>query len=208
MSNKNELISILKRKAVVNLMIVIINVVIFAFLEMLGNTNDAYFMVEHGAMYDPYVLYNGEYYRMFTCMFLHFGINHLANNMLILFCLGDNLERAVGKIRYLIIYILSGIGVNILSYYFSVKSGDYTVSAGASGAIFGVIGALLYVVVLNRGKLEDLTTRKLVFFIALSLYFGFTSSGVDNLAHVGGLLSGILVAAVLYRKPKKYQEIQ
>ncbi|MDJ8939433.1 rhomboid family intramembrane serine protease, partial [Clostridium perfringens] len=83
--------------------------------------------------------------------------------------------------------------------------GDYRliVSAGASGAIFGVIGGLLYAVVVNRGRLEDLSTRQLVVVIVCSLYFGFSSTGVDNAAHIAGLFVGILMGIVLYRKPKR-----
>lgn len=134
---------------------------------------------------------------------MHFGINHLVNNMLVLFFLGDNLERAVGHWRYLIIYLLSGLGAGSLSVYMMIRSGDYAVSAGASGAIFGMVGALLYIVIRNRGRLENVTTKRLGFMILLSLYLGFTSSGVDNMAHVGGLISGFLLAVLLYHKKKK-----
>ena len=77
------------------------------------------------------------------------------------------------------------------------------VSAGASGAIFGVVGGLLTAVLRNKGRLEDLNIRQLVFMAALSLYLGFTESGVDNVAHVAGLLLGILFGLILYRKPKR-----
>ena len=77
------------------------------------------------------------------------------------------------------------------------------VSAGASGAIFGVIGGLLYVVGVNRGRLEDLSSRQLATMVLFSLYFGFTSTGVNNVAHVGGLVSGIVMAWILYRRPQR-----
>ena len=81
--------------------------------------------------------------------------------------------------------------------------GDWSVGAGASGAIFGVVGGLIYVVAVNKGRLEDLSTRQLVIMAAFSLYLGFTSTGVDNTAHVAGLVIGIILAAILYRKPKR-----
>ena len=77
------------------------------------------------------------------------------------------------------------------------------VSAGASGAIFGVIGGLFYAVAVNKGRLEDLQTKQLAVMIVLSLYMGLTSSDVDNAAHVAGLILGILLGILLYRKPKK-----
>ena len=188
--------------AFVNIIIVAINICVFFFLEWLGDTESAQFMAEHGAIYPPFVILEGEYYRLFTAMFLHFGIRHLFNNMLVLFFLGDNLERAVGHVKYLVIYLLSGICAGVFSIYMMTKTGDMAVSAGASGAIFGMIGALLYIVIINKGRLEDITFQRLGLMIILSLYMGFTSTGVDNMAHIGGLISGAILALLLYRKHK------
>lgn len=160
-------------------------------------------MIQCGAANTALITEQGEYYRLFTSMFLHFGMAHLANNMLVLFVIGDNLERAVGRVRYLLIYILSGLGGNLLSTWMEYRAGDLlVVSAGASGAIFGVMGAMIYVLLVNHGRLEDLTVRQIVIMAGFSLYFGFTSSGVDNAAHVGGLISGFLLALLLYRRRK------
>lgn len=198
-----------RKKAIVNMGLVVINVLYFLYLEMAGSTENTEFMVSQGAMYAPYVLEHGEYYRLVTSIFMHFGINHIMNNMLILFILGDNLERALGHIKYLFFYLVCGVGANVVSMVFNASEARYVVSAGASGAIFGVIGGLLYAVARNRGRLEDLSTRQLLVMIALSLYFGFTSTGVDNIAHVSGLVIGIVMGTILYRRPKRpdYREI-
>lgn len=179
-----------------------INIIIFLFLSFKGMTEDAEFMLTHGAMYVPYITENGEWYRMFTSMFLHFGFEHLMNNMIILILLGWNLEIEIGKIKYLIIYFASGLCGNILSAIWDVQMGEYAVSAGASGAIFGVIGALLYVAIRNRGRIGNVSGRGIIFMIAVSLYYGFTSGGVDNFAHIGGLVSGFLLGVLLYWKRK------
>ena len=84
-----------------------------------------------------------------------------------------------------------------------MKSADYAVSAGASGAVFAVMGAMLYVVIRNHGRIQDISVRQMVIMAGFSLYFGFTSTGVDNAAHVAGLILGILLGILLYRKPKK-----
>ena len=183
-----------------NKIIIAVNILVFLVLEMLGDTESGSFMYAHGALYPDVVLVDGEWYRLFTCMFIHFGIRHIGNNMLILFFLGDNLERALGHVKYVVLYLISGLCGSTVSLAYMVKSGDYAVAGGASGAIFGVIGALIYVVIRNKGRLEDLTAGRLIFMAALSLYYGFTAEGVDNLAHLGGLVSGILLAVVLYRK--------
>lgn len=179
------------------------NVIVFLLLSMQGMTEDAKFMLDHGAMYVPYVAENMEYYRLFTCMFLHFGFEHLINNMVILLIVGSNLELAVGKIKYLVIYIASGLCGNIISAVWDIRTGEYAVSAGASGAVFGLIGALFYITLCNRGQNGDISGRRLAFMILIMLYYGFTNTGVDNAAHVGGLLSGFLFAVLLYRKRKR-----
>ena len=194
-----------RKIAFVNIGIVVINILVFLFLDYLGNTEDSLFMANHGAIFPPFITEQKEYYRLLTGMFMHFGINHLVNNMLVLFFLGDNLERAVGHLHYLIIYLLSGLGAGSLSLYMMIRTGDYAVSAGASGAIFGMVGALLYIVIRNKGRLEDVTSIRLGFMILLSLYLGFTSTGVDNMAHVGGLVSGFLLAVILYHKKKRVE---
>ena len=183
-----------------NKALVVINILVFLVFEWLGDTENATFMYNHGAMYPDAVLIEGEWYRIVTCMFIHFGVHHLGNNMLILFFLGDNLERALGHVKFIILYLLSGMTGSLLSMVYMLKTQDYAVSGGASGAIFGVIGALIYIVARNRGRLEDLTSKRLIFMAALSLYYGFTSVGVDNFAHVGGLVGGFILAVILYRK--------
>lgn len=195
-----------KKTAYANLTLVALNVAYFLFLEVAGSSSDTNFMVKSGALYAPMVMEQREYYRLLTSMFMHFGISHIMNNMLILFILGDNLERALGKIKYLIFYLICGIGANTISMFMNIREAREVVSAGASGAIFGVVGGLLYVVTVNRGHLEDLSSRQLVVVIACSLYFGFTSTGVDNAAHVSGLVLGIIMAMLFYRKPKNQPE--
>lgn len=186
--------------------LIVINIAVFLLLSLFGDTEDAVFMMRHGAMYRELITQEQEYYRIITCLFLHFGITHLLNNMVMLGAVGWNLEMEIGKIRFLLIYFGSGILGNILSLWHDIQTDTNVVSAGASGAIFGLMGALLYVVIANRGRLGRLSGRGMLIMVALSLYFGFTSSGVDNLAHVGGLVCGFIMAAVLYRKKRQYTD--
>lgn len=193
-----------KPEAPCTVALIVINVAVFFIMSLFGNTEDVMFMLEHGAMFEPLITEEHEYYRIITSMFLHFGIEHLLNNMVMLGALGWNLELETGKIRFLIIYLVSGIGGNLLSLYLGVSSAEYAVSAGASGAIFGLMGALLYVAARNRGRMGRISGKGVLFMIALSLYFGITSSGVDNAAHIGGLLCGFILAVILYRKKNSY----
>ena len=145
-----ELLSFIRTRQPVNLFLVAVNILVFIVLSIIGDTQDAWFMAAHGACYTPFVLEYGEYYRLFTCMFLHFGIEHLFYNMLLLIFVGDTLEKTAGKVRYLLIYLIGGLAGNILSVWAGMDRAEYAVSAGASGAIFAVIGALIWIVLRNK----------------------------------------------------------
>lgn len=185
----------------ISVLIILINVIVFIGCEIKGNTMDTQDMLRYGASYWPYVT-RGEYYRLFTYMFLHFGISHLINNMIILAFIGNALETVTGKIKYLIIYLGSGVVAGLASLGYNMHYDLPVVSAGASGAIFGVVGALLYIVIKNKGRIQEISAMQLLFFLILSLYGGFISAGTDNTAHIGGLISGFIIAGILYKKPK------
>lgn len=172
------------KKEPVTALFILLNILIFLAVDFTGGSENTVHMIECGAAYPPLILENGEIYRLFTCMFLHFGISHLANNMLVLFVLGQRLEPVVGKIKFILIYLLGGLGGNVISLLADVKKNEYAVSAGASGAVFAVMGAMIYVVIWSHGQLQDISTRQILIMAAFSLYFGFTSTGVDNAAHV------------------------
>lgn len=197
-----------KPEAVCTVILIAVNVAVFFILSLLGDTEDAAFMLRHGAMYGYLVTHDHEFYRLFTCLFLHFGIEHLLNNMVILGALGWNLELEIGRIRFLIIYFGSGLFGNAVSLVLHSAAQEHAVSAGASGAIFGLMGALLWVVIANHGRLGRLSGRGMLFMVALSLYFGLSSSGVDNYAHIGGLIFGFLLALILYRKSRRDRIMQ
>lgn len=186
----------------VTVMFVAINVIVYLLLELMGDTENSDFMIQMGAVWPPYVK-NGEYWRLLTATFMHFGFEHILNNMLVLACAGPILEQGLGHIRYLFLYLFAGVGGSTLSYLQMLQNGENSVSAGASGAIFGIIGALLWIVIVHKGRYETLTGRGLLFMIVISLYYGMTSGDVDNWAHIGGLLMGFVLAVILYRKPRK-----
>jgi len=190
----------LKTAPVATITLTLINVIVFIIMEFIGSTTDAYFMYKHGAMYMPAITEGGEYYRLFTAMFLHFGIDHLAGNMMALIFIGDIVEKALGKVKYVLLYILSGILAGACSLLMNVYTDSLAVSAGASGAVFGIIGALIYIVWANRDRLRNLNLSRFVFAVAYMLFTGFTSVGVDNAAHVGGLIAGFILGTSFYRR--------
>ena len=194
------------RRAPVTLALVALNIVFFLWTEVNGSSEDIQNMYRWGAMYGPAITEDHEYWRLVTSAFLHFGISHIANNMFLLLLMGDRLERALGHVKYLILYLAGAVGANLFSMILDLRLDPETfyrtVSAGASGAVFGVIGGLLWAVVRNRGRLEDLSARQMMIFAGLSFYYGLTAAGVDSKAHFGGLVTGFVMCMFLYR-PKR-----
>lgn len=195
-----------RKEVPVNSILIGLNLIVFLLVELTGSSLNTQHMLRWGAAGTLDIAMGQQYYRIITAMFLHFGIQHLGNNMLVLLFIGDCLERNVGRWKYFLIYMLGGTGANYLSFLLEMRRGEYVVSAGASGAVFAVIGALFYVVLRNKGHVENFTTRQLVIMCALSLYHGVASAGVDNAAHIGGLICGFFLGFLLYHKPlrKKY----
>lgn len=185
------------KKCGVTVTLVLLNVLIYIVLEIIGSTDNTAFMLAHGALYPDSVFVKGEYWRLLTSMFLHFGLLHLLNNMVILSCAGSQLEESIGHMKFLFLYLLSGVGGSMLSLYEMLHTQSYAVAAGASGAIFGTIGGLLWVVLRHRGRDKTVSVKGLVFMIALCLYYGVSTAGVDNWAHVGGLVTGFVLGMLL-----------
>lgn len=191
----------------VNILLVAVNVILFMICTFTGDL-----LYNKGAFSVMNLLEDREWYRIITSMFLHADIGHLMSNMLILYYVGNVIEKQVGHFPYMVIYFLSGIIGNVFSAGYEMITGVYVSSVGASGAIFGVEGALLLLALLHKGKLADVTTGRIVFSIAFSLYCGFTSSYVNNAAHVGGVIMGFLTAGIFWlfmpdiRKEKSKRE--
>lgn len=189
------------KKAPVTTLLVVINVVVFGVLEIMGDTLDGDFMLRHGAMNPALVLYEGQWYRLLSSMFLHFGGEHLINNMFLLLVLGSFLETALGPVKYVAVYLGAGIVGSFVSFFHMMLIARNDISAGASGAIFGIIGGLVAIVLVHKGKYRDFTAKKMIIMVALTLYAGFRSDGVDNAAHMGGFLGGFLLTFILYGIP-------
>lgn len=137
---------------------------------------------------------SGQIWRLITSAFLHVGLIHLVVNMYSLAILGTQVETYIGKWKFLLIYILSAISGNLLSLTFSATN---VVSVGASGALFGLMGALLYFGYHYRLYLSEAIKNQIIPIILINLLIGFTISGIDNVAHIGGLIGGYLTSMAL-----------
>lgn len=164
-------------------------------LGSLGDIN-VNVLVNLGAQVNALVA-QGEWWRIFTAMFLHLNILHIGLNMLSLFFIGTAIEVFYGKWRYLTIYLLSGIIGGIVSYF--LEGPDF-VAVGASGAIFGVFGALGVFYLVNRRALGRYGTGAItnwVFWLGLNLVFGFSNPSIGIVDHIGGLIAGMIIALIL-----------
>ena len=178
-----------------------VNIVVFLACQFYGSI-----LYPEGAFSLLYLIRNGEYYRLVTAMFLHADISHLANNMILLYFGGEIVEKTVGRIRYLILFFLSGICGNLFSAVYELSTGSFYESIGASGAVFGLVGGLFYLVLAKKGRAAGMSVQRMVLMIALSLYSGFQSVMVNNAAHLGGLLGGFLLAFLLCHVGRLPQE--
>ena len=176
----------------VNICLVTVNVIVFMICTFTGEL-----LYNKGAFGVKEIMNDRSYYRLFTSMFLHSDIQHLFSNMIVLYYVGEIVEKKIGHVPYMIVYFLSGIAGDIFSMGYELLSEDYYSSVGASGAVFGVEGALLLLIILHHGKLEYMTAGRLAFAIVFSLYCGFTSTYINNAAHIGGVLMGFATTAVI-----------
>ena len=178
--------------------LIAINVIIFLFMEIIGDTESTQFLYEHGAMYWPDVLNGGQWYRLVTHMFVHSGGEHLLNNMFMLGILGYQIEKDYGPIKYLLTYFVSGVGGAVVSALVEMNMGEAVVSIGASGAVFGIFGAMLVMIFKNRRQMGQVSAPRLLILFVL-MVFGNMEEGVDWMAHFGGALIGVMLALILYR---------
>ena len=191
-----------------------VNVAVFLAMTVFGALNglglngsqDFRVLVIFGAMQNQLIA-QGEFYRLLTSMFLHIGLIHLAFNSYALFILGQDVERLYGSARFLLIYFLSGLGGSLASFVLGAGG----ISAGASGAIFGLIGTEIAFFYLHRqtfGQRGQAQLRSLLMLAGINLVFGFTIPGINNLAHMGGLLFGLALGWILapkYQAPSVFR---
>lgn len=192
----NERVKIFKEYPV-TMILILINVIIFIITAILSKSIidiNTIVLVECGAKVN-YLINKGQIFRLLTAAFLHGGIMHILFNMYSLYIVGTVVEKIYGWKKYISIYILSALTSSILSYMLA----PMTISVGASGAIFGILGAFLYFAIKERKHLQRGTLGNIIAVIVLNLYIGFTSTSIDNLGHIGGFLGGFILSIFLYK---------
>ncbi len=170
--------------------------VLMYLIPLLTNSSNSF--LNMFAIYKPFIV-KGEYYRIITGTFLHANIVHLLFNCYALYIIGKELESYIGKFKYLMVYIFSAITGSLMSLIFLGNG----VSVGASGAIFGLMGSLVYFGIHYRVYLESVLKTQIIPLIFFNLMLGFLITGIDNFAHIGGLIGGYLSTMALGVKYKE-----
>ncbi|MCE5220805.1 MAG: rhomboid family intramembrane serine protease [Clostridium sp.] len=205
----------LKNK-ILTLVIILINIIIFIITqvviynitnyvrasstvseEILNVINNSV-LISFGAKYNT-LIEQGEVWRLLTSAFLHSNLVHIACNMYSLYIIGPQIQQIYGTKKYLIIYIISCITSSSLSYFMSPNS----ISVGASGGIFGLMGALLAFAIIEKHKIQKKYLSSLMQIIVINLFIGLSIKNIDNFGHIGGLIGGIFVGYIIYRKLNK-----
>lgn len=177
------------KKPVITYTLLILNVLIFIIMlfgyadQLKINLGNNYLLVQ-----------GGQFYRLFTCMFLHADLMHLACNMYALYLLGRQVERYYGSLKYLFIYLVSGLLGSVFSAVFMSAN---TLSIGASGAIFGLLGSIAYFSYHYRATIQEFLKGSVIPVIVVNLAMGFMIPGIDFYAHIGGLIGGILTSMII-----------
>lgn len=182
-------------------LLIAINVIVYIWERTSGALTSDQALVDHGALYGVLVQ-QGQWWRIFSAAFLHGSDLHILFNMIALWQVGHFVEAVFGTPRMLAIYFISALGSGLLVTY--ATPDEPTI--GASGAIFGLFGALV-IVGIRMGARGRSLVRQSIGIIVLNLLIGFTVPNISNAGHIGGLLSGLLSGAVLFRRPRAPQPV-
>ncbi len=192
------------RKYEVTYVLILINGIMFVIETAAGGSESTSVAYRFGAMYAPAVVL-GQWWRLFTAMFLHFGLAHIASNMLSLYLLGRPCETVLGHVRMLILYLVSGVAGNVLTLItdlyengfdprsMTVTTDNFAVSAGASGAIFGLVGVFIAMALIKELR-RFVNLRNLASMLVINLVYGISNRTVSLTAHAGGLIAGTILA--------------
>ena len=189
------------RSIFVTLLLVAVNILLFVYGDLIPGKRDALFSM--GALSAELVFDKQEWYRLFTSMFLHISGEHIFNNMITLIFIGAYLERRLGHIRYLILYLVSGLLAGCTSIVYNVVIHSASTSVGASGAIYGLMGALILALIFHHDRQESPDLRQIIFMIFWIVYGSFAIPNVDFAAHIGGLISGFAMYTLLTLSKEK-----
>lgn len=180
------------RKFPITLALIVINGIILIAMELCGGSRDTDVLLQFGALEHELIFGEGQIYRIFTHMFLHIGLMHYLANSLSLYIMGSRVERYYGSLKMLAIYIFSGLLCGTLSGLLS-----HSVSAGASGAIFGLMAAVLVYTRVTGRSMDGFDNYLMAVFAIIGIGSGMLMANVDNIGHIGGFIGGLIAGRLL-----------
>ncbi|MBO4290265.1 MAG: rhomboid family intramembrane serine protease [Lachnospiraceae bacterium] len=181
-----------KNLPMVTIAMIALNAAVFLVMEFGSDALSSRIITDY-AMSWPRITAAKEWYRLLTACFIHFGFEHLASNMFMLGVMGDRLEKTLGRFRFAVVYLLTGIAGAGASLLFHMWTQEPVVSAGASGAIYGIVGAMFGYLMIRGGFLDGVGKRQLIVMIVFMIYTSTIGDSIDIAAHAGGLLAGFLL---------------
>lgn len=180
----------------VTVVLVLINIMLFILCRYYGD-----FLYSKGQIGLIYIQ-KKEYYRLLSAMFLHADLRHLSSNMILLYFMGDMLERIISKSDFIIVFFFSGIVGNVVSCLYENFSGNSMISIGASGAIYGLIGCLFYLVIRKKPEL-NISISRMLFMLAYCIYSSLVGTNINVVAHLGGLVAGFVIMWLISNRRQK-----
>lgn len=178
------------KKSPVTAILLLIMIVYFIIISLNGGSTDIETLVRFGALWPPFMKATGQYYRLVTAIFIHIGIMHLFFNGYALVLFGSQLEKLMGHGKFLFFFLLTGLGGNLVTYFFSFN----TVSAGASGSLFGLFGAFLYLIQRHREMITPEGRKSILVLLGLNLVLTLVVPNISATAHFGGFIIGYLLS--------------
>ncbi|MCL2388419.1 MAG: rhomboid family intramembrane serine protease [Defluviitaleaceae bacterium] len=187
------------RHAWISYLIIFANAAILGLMYLDGYySGDITVATRFGAIVPEYVFHRREWYRLFAAMFLHFGVAHFAANAMGILIFGSRLERYFGRRFFLAVYLLSGLVGSVFSvvnlYFF--QQAPHIVAAGASGAVYGLVGAMFAYTRITKRTVDFINWYVMIFYIGIGMVLGFATPGIDNAAHIGGLIGGAVIGTI------------
>lgn len=174
------------------------NIVMFIILVFNGGSTNYETLLKFGAVTN-YETYGSEWWRLFAAMFLHRGFDHLFSNSFAILVFAPPLERLLGHVKYAVLYVGSGLVGNLVTLAMYQQSMDINISVGASGAVYGVYGAFLYIALLQRHLMDESSRKTLYSLLIIGVVYSLLVPQVNWVAHFGGLIGGFLIYGVLAR---------
>ncbi len=181
-----------ENKAWMTGLLIAANVIVFLLCTLAGGSEDTGVLLRMGAVTGQLVS-GGQWWRMFTAMFLHIGFLHLLSNMFSLFVIGSYMEKHFGHVRFLILYLCGGFLGYLFVWICDILTEDSSLTAGASGAIFALLGGLAAATLFRRECVRDVSAPQTILIVLLMLFSGYSDGNISFTGHLGGLIGGFII---------------